>query len=197
MTVPYRWKVGYPHWYCGGPGWQGSCDGSWARLEGLNSERLRVRWRIIIRALSHAGPGNSKAIITLTMANRGPEAYKTEMYHQNVIIERTLMKSGASSYKFRAERGGRILASKRDELTQICQWFNITIDSPLTVLTQDQARSFLQNADDSTLYKVSNIRLRFYVPLIFSVLPGRNATSCIGEFLHANRANALPNPSRH
>jgi chromosome segregation ATPase len=98
----------------------------------------------------------SKAVITVTMSNEGPEAYKPEVYDSNIIIERTLVKSGASCYKFRAERNGKTLASKRDELTQICEWFNVTVDSPLTVLTQDQARSFLQNADNNTMYKVSS-----------------------------------------
>ena len=89
------------------------------------------------------------------MTNQGPEAYKPELFDPNIVIERTLFKNGSSTYKFRAEKGGKTLATKRDELTQICQCFSITIDSPLTVLTQDQARSFLQNANDSILYKVS------------------------------------------
>ena len=96
----------------------------------------------------------SKAVISLTMSNQGNEAYKPELYNPNIVIERTIVKSGASTYTFRAERNGKILARKREELTHMCQWFNITIDSPLTILTQDNARSFLQNADHATLYKV-------------------------------------------
>ena len=88
------------------------------------------------------------------MSNDGPEAFKPELYGPQIVIERTLHKNGSSGYKFRATRDGRIIAHKREELNEICQNFNITIDSPLTILTQDNARSFLQNATDEALYKV-------------------------------------------
>jgi len=62
--------------------------------------------------------------------------------------------NGSSAYKFRGSREGKIIATKREELTHIVEHFSITIDSPLTVLTQDAARSFLQNATEAMLYKV-------------------------------------------
>jgi hypothetical protein len=57
-------------------------------------------------------------------------------------------------YKFRATKDGKVLADKRETLTRIVDRFGLHIDSPLTVLTQDQARSFLQASDPSSLYKV-------------------------------------------
>lgn len=98
---------------------------------------------------------DSKATITLTLNNSGSEAFKPDVYGENIVIERTLAANGTSQYKFRATRDGKTLATKRDELTQIVDHFAITIDSPLTVLTQDAARTFLQNANDTTLYNVS------------------------------------------
>ena len=77
------------------------------------------------------------------------------MYNPHIIIERSISSNGGGSYKIRANKDGRIISDKRSELDAICSYFNLTIDSPLTILTQDQARSFLQNADESTLYKVS------------------------------------------
>jgi hypothetical protein len=91
------------------------------------------------------------------MKNEGPSAFKPDVYGSTVIIERHIDKSGASSYKFRSTNEGKILASKREELTQYCDQFSIVIDSPITVLTQDQARSFLQSATPATLYKVCRI----------------------------------------
>jgi hypothetical protein len=89
------------------------------------------------------------------MLNKGPDAYKPDIYSPNIIIERHIGVNGTSAYKFRATRDGRILNTKREELQAMVQCFGIVIDSPLTVLTQDAARSFLQNANDAQLYKVS------------------------------------------
>nr|XP_019045507.1 hypothetical protein I302_05897 [Kwoniella bestiolae CBS 10118]OCF24437.1 hypothetical protein I302_05897 [Kwoniella bestiolae CBS 10118] len=97
--------------------------------------------------------GADKAIITVVMANSGPRAFKPDVYDPHIVIERTISLTGATTYRFRASRDGRILANKRSELTAICENFNINIDSPLTILTQDQARSFLQSSDPGQLYK--------------------------------------------
>ena len=88
------------------------------------------------------------------MSNEGPEAFKPDVYGRQIVIERTIEKNGSSNYKFRAERNGKIMAHKKEELTQISQNFSIIIDSPLTILTQDNARSFLQNSTDENLYRV-------------------------------------------
>mgnify|MGYP002718871525 CR=1 FL=1 len=96
----------------------------------------------------------SKATIILTMNNSGHEAFKPDLYDPEIVIERTLSINGSSNYKFRASRDGKTIANKRDELQQIVEHFNITIDSPLTILTQDAARTFLQNANDVSLYSV-------------------------------------------
>ncbi|EAL21177.1 hypothetical protein CNBD2340 [Cryptococcus deneoformans B-3501A] len=97
--------------------------------------------------------GAERAVITITLANSGDSAYRPEVYNPNIVIERTIHSNGSSGYKFKASKDGKTIANKRSELTSISDYFNINIDSPLTVLTQDQSRSFLQNADPSKLYK--------------------------------------------
>jgi hypothetical protein len=69
------------------------------------------------------------------------------------VIERRITATG-STYNFRAKPEEKVFFTKRDELNQILEHFNITIDSPLTVLTQDAARSFLAHANDASLYEV-------------------------------------------
>lgn len=95
-----------------------------------------------------------KATITLTLANNGMEAFMPEKYPGAIVIERWIDKNGSSGYKFRATEDGKILSTKRDELVQICSHFNIEIDSPLTLLTQDNAKTFLASTDDRKLYEV-------------------------------------------
>lgn len=87
------------------------------------------------------------------MENSGPEAFEPETYNPYLVIERTIARNGGSTYKFRATKDGKTLADKRDVLTRILDRFGLHIDSPLTILTQDQARSFLQASDSRTLYK--------------------------------------------
>lgn len=98
--------------------------------------------------------GADRAVITITLANSGDSAYRPEAYNPNIVIERTIHSNGSSGYKFKASKDGKTIANRRSELTSISDYFNINIDSPLTILTQDQSRSFLQNADPSKLYKV-------------------------------------------
>lgn len=98
--------------------------------------------------------GRSKAVITITICNEGYGAYKSDVYDPNIVIERTITKTGGG-YKFKSSKDGRTVATKREELAQILASLNVNVDSPLTVLTQDQARSFLSNADDAMLYRVS------------------------------------------
>jgi hypothetical protein len=96
----------------------------------------------------------SKAVITITICNEGYGAYKSDVYDPNIVIERTITKTGGG-YKFKSSKDGRTVATKGGELAQILASLNVNVDSPLTVLTQDQARSFLSNADDAQLYRVS------------------------------------------
>ncbi|WVQ73133.1 hypothetical protein IAR50_002697 [Cryptococcus sp. DSM 104548] len=97
--------------------------------------------------------GADRAVIIVTLFNDGDMAYRKDVFNPNIVIERTINLNGSSQYKFKASREGKTIANKRSELTAISEFFNINIDSPLTILTQDQSRSFLQNADPSKLYK--------------------------------------------
>ncbi|WWC88499.1 uncharacterized protein L201_003410 [Kwoniella dendrophila CBS 6074] len=101
--------------------------------------------------------GADKSIITLVMANSGPEAFKPDVYGDQIVIERTISSNGSSGYKFKATRDGKTLFNKRSELTAISENYNINIDSPLTILTQDQARNFLSAADGKKLYKFFSV----------------------------------------
>lgn len=98
-------------------------------------------------------------MVTVTLTNRGTEAYKPEIYNPYVVIERVITKSGSAPFNFRASRDGKIVAHKKEELSRILDAFQIHVDSPLTILTQDQARSFLQSSDPTSLYKVCYSRM--------------------------------------
>lgn len=94
----------------------------------------------------------SRAVITLTIANKGVDAFEPHRYTDDIIIERIIDRSGSSQYKFRTIRNGNILEKKSIELKNIMNHFNLDIDSPLTLLTQDAAKSFIATTDERKLY---------------------------------------------
>jgi hypothetical protein len=129
-----------------------------------------------------------KAVVTVVITNQGDEAYKPEIYNPYIVIERVINKSGSAPFNFRASRDGKIVANKREELSRILDKFQIHVDSPLTILTQDQARSFLSASDPSSLYKV---RHDFRFPLTL-VLYARYTSAIARQLLHEYSAEHRP-----
>ena len=98
--------------------------------------------------------------VTLSLRNAGVDAFKPEEYGKSIIITRKIT-SDSSSYKICAANG-RVVSTLKDEIDQIKDHFNISIDNPLTVLTQDTARSFLANSTPKDLYNVVLFNLVLY-----------------------------------
>lgn len=96
---------------------------------------------------------NSVGQVIVKITNKGPDAYKPDIYGETIIIERRLAKDGASGYKIKSS-SGRTISTKREELTAICDHMSIQVDNPLTVLSQDSARQFLNSSTSEDKYKV-------------------------------------------
>ena len=77
----------------------------------------------------------SAAEVTIQLKNHGDEAYKYDLYGDSIVITRRFTKEGASSYKIKS-RDGKIVSTKREELSAICDHMNIQVDNPMNVLTQ-------------------------------------------------------------
>jgi len=73
--------------------------------------------------------------VTITLKNRGDEAYKHDVYGDSVIISRRFDSRGSSTYKIKA-KDGTLVSNKREELSAICDHMNIQVDNPMNVLTQ-------------------------------------------------------------
>ncbi|KAJ1564869.1 Structural maintenance of chromosomes protein 6 [Nowakowskiella sp. JEL0078] len=94
--------------------------------------------------------GESVAQVTVTLTNSGFDAYKPELYGEKIIVERKLSRDGQGSYKIKSER--HTISTKREELNNICETFQIQVDNPLAILTQDTARSFLATSSAKDKY---------------------------------------------
>ena len=73
--------------------------------------------------------------VTITLKNRGDEAYKHDVYGDSIVISRKFDIRGSSTYKIKA-KDGTLVSHKREELSAICDHMNIQVDNPMNVLTQ-------------------------------------------------------------
>jgi hypothetical protein len=73
--------------------------------------------------------------VTITLKNRGDEAYKHDVYGDSIIISRNLTPKEAPHTRSRP-KDGTVVSHKREELSAICDHMNIQVDNPMNVLTQ-------------------------------------------------------------
>ena len=77
----------------------------------------------------------SASEVTIHIKNQGEEAFKPKEYGKTIVITRKFTKEGSSSWKIKG-KDGRVISSKKDELSAICDHMNIQVDNPMNVLTQ-------------------------------------------------------------
>lgn len=94
--------------------------------------------------------GASRAVVTITIENSGKSPYKPNIYGSKIIIRRTFDHK-SSNYKIKNEHGENKY-STREELNSILDFFEIVIDNPLAILSQDAARSFLTSSNSHSMY---------------------------------------------
>jgi len=96
--------------------------------------------------------GKDHSIVTVRIKNQGPLAYKPSLYGKSVLVERHFNRSGTSGFKLR-DQNGKVVSTKKAELEDILDAFSMQLDNPMNVLTQDMARSFLNNSTPKDKYK--------------------------------------------
>uniref|UniRef100_A0A915IM67 Rad50/SbcC-type AAA domain-containing protein n=1 Tax=Romanomermis culicivorax TaxID=13658 RepID=A0A915IM67_ROMCU len=93
------------------------------------------------------------AEISVILSNAGSDAFEPETFGRKIVVERKISKAGGGSYKMKSE-SGNVVYEKRDHLTRMLQHFNIQLENPVTMLTQDVSRQFLQSMKPNRLYDV-------------------------------------------
>lgn len=106
---------------------------------------------IIFIIIGFVKEGCSSATISITLRNRGTDAFKSDEYGKAITVERKLSADGAGSYKLKSI-DGKVISTKKDELIEILDQYNIQIDNPVSILTQDIARSFLNASNEREKY---------------------------------------------
>ncbi|XP_054831594.1 structural maintenance of chromosomes protein 6 [Eublepharis macularius] len=96
--------------------------------------------------------GQNSADVSITLRNRGEDAFKPELYGDSIIINQHISLEGHRSYKLKSCTGV-LISSKKEELIAILDHFNIQVDNPVSVLTQEMSKQFLQSKNEGDKYK--------------------------------------------
>ncbi|CAK1601616.1 unnamed protein product [Parnassius mnemosyne] len=85
--------------------------------------------------------GANSATVEIKIKNNSSKAYKHSVYGDYITIVRNIPASGSSSYKVKSATG-EVISTKFDEVNAIILAHDIQVDNPISVLNQDDARSF-------------------------------------------------------
>ncbi|KAL7836398.1 hypothetical protein AOLI_G00276820 [Acnodon oligacanthus] len=96
--------------------------------------------------------GESSAEISITLRNRGQDAYKPDVFGQSITIDLRISSEGLRTYKLKSKTG-LLVSSKKEELVTILDHFNIQVDNPVSVLTQEMSKHFLHSKGEGDKYK--------------------------------------------
>ncbi|KAJ2940696.1 hypothetical protein O0L34_g14805 [Tuta absoluta] len=94
--------------------------------------------------------GTNSAMVEIKIKNSSHTAYKPEVYGDYITIVRNINASGGSSYKVKSATG-EVKSTKFEEVNAIVTAHDIQVDNPISVLNQDDARSF-HASDPKTKY---------------------------------------------
>ncbi|EEY23590.1 conserved hypothetical protein [Verticillium alfalfae VaMs.102] len=96
--------------------------------------------------------GRDQAVITVCIKNQGQDAYQPDLYGETIRVERHFSRSGTSGFRLKSERG-KTISTKKAEIDEITEYWGLQVDNPLNVLSQDNARQFLNSATPAVKYK--------------------------------------------
>ncbi|NXN74821.1 SMC6 protein, partial [Himantopus himantopus] len=96
--------------------------------------------------------GETSADISITLRNQGRDAFKPEVYGGSIIVNQHINLDGSRSYRLKS-KSGALISSKKEELIGILDHFNIQVDNPVSVLTQEMSKHFLQSKNEGDKYK--------------------------------------------
>ncbi|KAL0969802.1 hypothetical protein UPYG_G00232480 [Umbra pygmaea] len=96
--------------------------------------------------------GESTADVIVKLRNRGPDAYKGDVYGECICIEQRISSDGVRTCRLRS-KSGHLISNKKEELTTILDHFNIQVDNPVSILNQEMSKQFLHSKSEADKYK--------------------------------------------
>ncbi|MEQ2313823.1 hypothetical protein AMECASPLE_005848 [Ameca splendens] len=96
--------------------------------------------------------GESTADVTVKLRNRGADAYKKDLYGDYITVEQRISGDGSRSYKLK-NKSGQLVSNKKEELISVLDHFNIQLDNPVSILSQEMSKQFLHSKNETDKYK--------------------------------------------
>ncbi|GFQ04708.1 structural maintenance of chromosomes protein 6b [Phtheirospermum japonicum] len=95
--------------------------------------------------------GCSHALVQVEIKNQGEDAFKPEIYGDIIIVDRRI--SETTSAIILKNRQGRRIGTKREDLREIVEHFNIDVENPCVIMSQDKSREFLHSGNAKDKFK--------------------------------------------
>ncbi|ESR34874.1 hypothetical protein CICLE_v100042042mg, partial [Citrus x clementina] len=95
--------------------------------------------------------GCSYAMVEVELKNRGEDAFKPEIFGDSIIIERRITESTSTTVL--KDHQGKRVASRKQELLELIDHFNIDVENPCVIMSQDKSREFLHSGNDKDKFK--------------------------------------------
>ncbi|KAL3521410.1 hypothetical protein ACH5RR_019559 [Cinchona calisaya] len=95
--------------------------------------------------------GCSSASVYVEIKNQGEDAFKPEKYGDMIILERKISQSATTTVLKNYE--GKTVASKKEELLELVEHFNIDVENPCVIMSQDKSREFLHSGNSKDKFK--------------------------------------------
>ncbi|KAK3384767.1 P-loop containing nucleoside triphosphate hydrolase protein [Podospora didyma] len=96
--------------------------------------------------------GCERGFLSVKIKNQGQDAYRHDVYGDSIVVERHFSKTGSSGFKVKTYMG-QIISTKKQEVDEIVEYYALQVDNPLNVLSQDNARQFLNASTKTQKYK--------------------------------------------
>ena len=99
-------------------------------------------------------------VVQVTLRNEGEEGYKTEFFGDKITFKRTISDKGASAVSIVGESSRAVSGrAAREEAARIQKAFNISVDNPIVILQQEQAKELLRMESPEKLYNFFVVRI--------------------------------------
>ncbi|XP_078448137.1 structural maintenance of chromosomes protein 6A-like isoform X2 [Wolffia australiana] len=95
--------------------------------------------------------GCSYAVVIVEIKNQGVDAFKPDLYGEMIIVERRITDSSSSIIL--KDHKGKKVAQRKIELRELVEHFNIDVENPCVIMSQDKSREFLHSGSEKDKFK--------------------------------------------
>ncbi|CAN6460828.1 unnamed protein product [Victoria cruziana] len=95
--------------------------------------------------------GCSYALVVVEIKNNGEDGFKKDIYGDSIILERRITES--TSTTILKDCQGKKISQKKDDLRELIEHFNIDVENPCVIMSQDRSREFLHSGNDKEKFK--------------------------------------------